>query len=234
MSATLPSAPSSARDAGTVLRAREGCAADAAPRRVGNVPVRGRHSSARSAAAGGRREAASRRGRGRLPRLRQDRGRPDLGGRALAADRDRPDRTAAGLDPRAEGALRHRDASGRARGGDGAADAADRARHANGRRHRPGSHRPVGRRQRAPALVVHGATGPDAAAERQLRGDLGRHPPARARGHLAGERSRSSGASSPASALASRHRRDSRRAGAVAASRTDPSRRGPPHTPSGS
>ena len=99
--------------------------------------------------------------------------------------RDRPDRAAAGLDPRAEGALRHRDAAGRAGGGDGAADAADRARHAGGRRHRPRSHRPLGRRQRAPALVVHGAAGPDAAAERQLRGDLGRHPSAASRGRLA-------------------------------------------------
>ena len=156
-----------------------------------------------SAAAGGGREAAPRRGRSRLPRLRQGLGRPDLGRRALAADRARADRAAARPDSRAEGALRHRDAAGRARGGAGPADAADRAGHPGGRRHRPRARRPLGRGQRAPALVVHGPAGPDAAAERQLRGDLGRHPAAGARGRLA----RDSQASPPRSVEARQRQR---------------------------
>src|SRR5947209_6196407 len=56
-----------------------------------------------------------------------------------------PTGLAARLDPRAERALRHRDAAGRAGDGDGAAPAADRARRAGRRRHRPCSHRTLGR-----------------------------------------------------------------------------------------
>ena len=48
--------------------------------------------------------------------------------------------------------------------------------------HRPRPRLPLGRRRRAPPLVVHGAPGPHPAADRKLRRDLGRHPPARARG----------------------------------------------------
>ena len=62
-----------------------------------------------------------------------------------------------------------------------------RARGPLGRRDRPRPRLQVGRRRRAPALVVHGPPRADAAADRQLRGDLGRHSAARARGHLARE-----------------------------------------------
>ena len=53
---------------------------------------------------------------------------------------------------------------------------ADRAGDPQHRRHRPGARLPVGRRLRTPPLVVHGAAGTDPATDRQLRGDLGRHP----------------------------------------------------------
>ena len=46
------------------------------------------------------------------------------------------------------------------------------------RRDRPRPRLPLGRRRRTPPLVVHGAAGTDPATDRELRGDLGRHPAA--------------------------------------------------------
>src|SRR5207248_11300162 len=64
---------------------------------------------------------------------------------------------------------------------------AGRARGPLRRRDRPRPRLPLGRRRRAPALVVHGAPGADAAADRELRRDLGRRAPADAGRCLAGE-----------------------------------------------
>ena len=63
--------------------------------------------------------------------------------------------------------------------------APDRACGPRDRRDRPRARVPLGRRRRAPALVVHGPPCPAPAADRQLRRDLGRHPAAGARGPLA-------------------------------------------------
>ncbi len=87
------------------------------------------------------------------------------------------------LEPRAHCDLG--DLPGAARG---RARAAHRPRRASGRRrrrHRARARRPLGRRQRPSPLLVPRPTGADAPAADELRRDLGRHPPAAARGALA-------------------------------------------------
>src|SRR6266511_1516890 len=104
------------------------------------------------------------------------------------------DRAAGRRAPGAARALRRAGgASGRGRRRARGHARAYRAGRPLGRRDRPRSCVPLGRRRRASALGVHGPPGPDSAAGRQFRGDLGRDPPAAARGGLAREPRRGRG-----------------------------------------